>query len=156
MYSNMLKKALEMNLEDVEDVAEMVFEYLKEKDECKYWKMFFKLHEATYGHKLNEEMAEEWVESMKPYGEHWDMEQTNSVRMTYGVNVDEIDFYTGMNMMYNDYSKAIEYEGNMTEEEKLKAYIKLTEMFINDEDFKGNKMYEYYKMVVFNNIKRAY
>jgi hypothetical protein len=43
----------------------------------------------------------------------------------------------------------------MTDEEKLNAYIKLAYYFIKDEDFGPNKMYEYYKTIVMNNIKRA-
>lgn len=154
MYSIMLKKALEQGHEEMEELAEELFEHLKEKDECKYWTMFFKLHEATYGHKLTEEMAEEWVKSMKPYGEHWTKEQTDSVLTSNGLSIDSIDFYAAMNMVYNDYHKAIE-EGTMTDEEKLNAYIKLAYYFIKDEDFGANKMYEYYKTIVMNNIKRA-
>lgn len=155
MYSKMLQEALNQGYEDMEEIAEEMFEHLKEKDECKYWKMYFKMYESTHGKHLNEEMAEEWVHSMKPYGEHWTKEQTDSVKYSRGIMVDDIDFYAGMNMVYNDYYKAIEREGNMTEEEKQNAYIRLAELFINDEDFEGNKMYEYYKMIVLHNKKRA-
>lgn len=154
MYSKMLQEALNQGYEDMEEIAEEIFEHLKEKDECKYWKMFFKLHEATYGHKLTEEMAEQWVKSMKPHREHWTKEQTDSVLTGNGLSIDPIDFYAGMNMAYNDYYKAIETD-KMTDEEKLNAYIKLAYYFIKDEDFGDNKMYEYYKTIVMNNIKRA-
>lgn len=155
MYSEMLRKALEMNVGDVEDVAEEIFEHMKEKEECKYWKMYFMIYEASNGKKLDEEMAKTWVHNMKPYGEHWTKEQTDSVLSSEGLSVDSIDFYAAMNMVYNDYYKAIETEGNMTEEEKLNAYIKLAYYFIKDEDFGENKMYEYYKTIKMNNIKRA-
>lgn len=155
MYSKMLKEALNQDdYEEMEDIAEEIFEHLKEKDECKFWKMYFKLHEATYGKKLNREMAEKWVKSMKPYGEHWNKEQTDLILEKNNMSVDPIDFYAIMNAMYNDYNKAIESE-NMTEEEKLNAYIKLAYYFIKDEDFGENKVYEYYKTIVMNNIKRA-
>ena len=152
MYSNMLKKALEGHHEGMEDMIEEFFEHMKEKDIHKYWKMYFKLHEAMYGCKLTEEMAEEWVHSMKPYGEHWTKEQTDAVSKRLSEPIDLIDFYAGMNMVYNDYYKAIE-DNDMTEEEKLKAYMKLAYYFIEDEDFGDNKMYEYYKTIVMN--KRA-
>ena len=154
MYSMMLKEALNQDNEEMEELAEEIFEHLKEKDECKYWKMYFKMHEAMYGHKLTEEMAETWVHSMKPYGEHWTKEQTDAVLEEHGLSVDKIDFYAGMNMVYNDYYKAIEID-EMTDEEKLNAYIKLAYYFIKDEDFGPNKMYEYYKTIVMNSIKRA-
>jgi hypothetical protein len=154
MYSMMLKKALEENHEGMEEIVEEIFEHMKEKDECRYWKMYFKMHEAMYGHKLTEEMAEEWVESMKPYGEHWTKEQTDSVSYKLSQPVDLIDFYAGMNMAYNDYYKAIETD-EMTDDEKLKAYMKLAYYFIEDEDFGDNKMYEYYKTIVMNKSKRA-
>ena len=67
MYSKMLQEALNQGYEDMEEIAEEMFEHLKEKDECKYWKMYFKMYETTHGKHLNEEMAEEWVHSMKPY-----------------------------------------------------------------------------------------
>lgn len=152
MYSDMLKKALEGHHEGMEDMIEEFFEHMKEKDMHKYWKMYFKLHEAMYGCKLTEDMAEEWVHSMKPYGEHWTKEQTDEVSKRLSAPVDLIDFYAGMNMVYNDYYKAIE-DNDMTEEEKLKAYMKLAYYFIEDEDFGDNKMYEYYKTIVMN--KRA-
>ena len=150
----MLKEALEEGYEDMEEIAEEIFEHMKEKDEYKYWCMFFKIHEATHGKHLTEEMAEDWVHSMKPYGEHWSKEQTDSVIDQHDLSIDRIDFYAVMNMMYNDYNKAIE-NGDMTEEEKLNAYIKLSYYFIKDEDFGDNKVYEYYKTIIMNKIKRA-
>ena len=154
MYSKLLKKALEEESLEIEEIAEEIFEHMKEKDECKFWKMYFKMYEATHGKELDEEMAEKWVHSMKPYGEHWTREQTDSVLDKHNLSVDKIDFYAGMNMAYNDYYKAIETD-KMTDEEKLNAYIKLAYYFIKDEDFGDNKMYEYYKTIVMNNIKRA-
>lgn len=154
MYSMMLKEALNQGYEEMEELAEEIFEHLKEKDECKYWKMYFKMYEVTHGKHLNEEMAETWVHNMEPYGEHWAKEQTDSVLSVNNLSVDSIDFYAGMNMVYNDYYKAIETD-EMTDEEKLNAYIKLAYYFIKDEDFGPNKMYEYYKTIVMNNIKRA-
>lgn len=152
MYSAMLKKALEH--EEMEEMVEDLFEHLKEKDECKYWKMYFKMYEATHGKVLDEEMAETWVHTMKPFGEHWSKEQTDSVLDANGLVVDKIDFYAAMNMVYNDYYKAIEI-GSMTEDEKINVYKNLAYYFIKDEDFGPNKMYEYYKTIVMNNIKRA-
>ena len=154
MYSMMLKEALEQGYEEMEELAEEMFEHLKEKDKCKYWKLYFKMYETTHGKQLSEEMAEEWVHSMKPYGEHWTKEQTDSVMYSKGIIINDIDFYAGMNMAYNDFYKAIETD-KMRDEEKLNAYAKLAELFIKDEDFGGNKMYEYYKTIVMNNIKRA-
>lgn len=154
MYSKMLKEALEEGYEDMEEIAEEIFEHMKEKDEHKYWCMYFKVYEATHGKHLNEEMAENWVKSMKPYGEHWSKEQTDSVIDQHDLSIDRIDFYAVMNMMYNDYNKAIE-SGDMTDEEKLNAYIKLSYYFIKDEDFGDNKVYEYYKTIIMNKIKRA-
>ena len=154
MHSMMLKEALNQGYEEMEEIAEEIFEHLKEKDECKYWKMYFKMYEVTHGKHLNEEMAETWVHSMKPYGEHWTKYQTDSVLSANSLSVDSIDFYAGMNMVYNDYYKAIETD-EMTDEEKLNAYIKLAYYFIKDEDFGDNKMYEYYKTIVMNKIKRA-
>ena len=154
MYAKMLKEALEKGTEGMEEIAEELFEHLKEQDEYKYWCMYFKIYESTHGKKLDEEMAEDWVHSMKPYGEHWTKEQTDGVLAKHGLPIDKVDFYAGMNMMYNDYHKAIE-SGTMTDEEKLNAYVKLTYYFIKDEDFGDNKMYEYYKLIKMNNIKRA-
>lgn len=154
MYSMMLKEALNQGYEGIEEIAEEMFEHMKEKDECKFWGMYFKLHEAMHGHKLTEEMADSWVKSMKPYGQHWTKEQTDAVLDEHGLSVDRIDFYAVLNMMYNDYSRAID-DGDMTDEEKVKAYAKLAYYFIKDEDFGDNKVYVYYKTIIMNNIKRA-
>lgn len=154
MYFEMLKQALKEDDAEMEEIVEEILKHLKEKDKCKYLKMYFKTYESAYGKKLNEEMAKEWVHSMKPYAEHWTKEQTDAVFKNQGLSVNEIDFYVAMNMMYNDYSKVLENE-DMSEEEKIKAYIKLAYYFIKDEDFGEGKVFEYYKMVMFNDAKKS-
>lgn len=153
MYYEMLKQALKEEDAEMEEVVEEILKHLKEKDKCKYLKMYFKTYESAYGKKLNEEMAKEWVHSMRPYAEHWTKEQTDTVLKNQGLSVNEIDFYVAMNMMYNDYSKVFENK-DISEEKEMKTYIKLAYYFIKDEDFGEGKVFECYKMVMFNDAKK--
>lgn len=56
-----------------------------------------------------------------------------------GYNLNNIDFYVVANMMYNDYYDLVK------EDEELA--LKLSYMWLNDEDSVKDKLYEYYKHI---------
>jgi len=98
-----------------------------------------KLYEYVYGKKVNEEMAKKWVENMKPVGEHWNIEQIQSAIQSLGYNVDVIDFYAVVNMIYNDFNNLVKDNEEMC--------LKMAYDWLDDEDAVSDKLYEYYKHI---------
>lgn len=130
------------NQETMRELSEMLEEAiikLKVHDHKCYEKYKLKLYELANGKVLTTEMAKEWVECMKPIGEHWTMEETTSVlnRLNYMLNPTE--FYVVMNMMYNDYNDIVADNDELT--------IKLTKDWLRDVDGVEHKLYEYWKHI---------
>ena len=74
---------------------------------------------------------------MKPYGMHWTLDQTESVRKSNGFStIRPVDFWIVMNMAYNDYHNLFE--------EDVEQYAKYSKMFILDEDSEEDKVYTYF------------
>lgn len=126
-------------MEELGDMLEELVLELKESHHEVYDKYKNELYELAYGKTINKEMATEWVKSMKPIGEHWNIEQTTSVKESLGYNVDNIDFYVVANMMYNDYNDLVKDNEDLA--------IKLAYDWLNDEDTKENKLYCYWKYI---------
>lgn len=89
-------------------------------------------------------MAKEWVHDMKPYGQHWTLEETTSAAGQYGISLDKYCKYTWyaiLNMMYNDYCTLFSSDTS--------TYIKLSKAWLDDMDApQGDiKAYRYYRML---------
>ena len=128
--------------EDMEELSNMLDDLiceLKEERPKLYKKYKDELYEMANGKILNEEIAYKWVNNMKPEGEHWTIEETTNAMKQMGYNLNNIDFYVVANMMYND------YYGLVKEDEELA--LKLSYMWLNDEDSVKDKLYEYYKYI---------
>jgi hypothetical protein len=111
---------------------------VKETDKKKYQEFKSELYEAAYGQKLNEELASDWIMSMKPYGLKWNLEQTTNVLKEKNMSdISKIDFWAMMNAMYNDYFSIFE--------DDVEKYFQLAKEFIKDEDGAKNKVYFYWK-----------
>ena len=127
-------------VEDMQELGDMLADIIymtKESHPELYEKYKMKLYEMAYGKVLTEDMAEDIVHNMKPDGEHWTIEDTNSVKTQYGLsNISSIDFYTVMNMAWNDYNNIFG--------DDLEMYVKYTKAFILDEDAKKDKVYLYF------------
>jgi hypothetical protein len=135
-----VEKGIPEDMDKLSDMLEDLIYELKETNhkEYKHYKMC--LYEMAYGKVLNEEMAHEIVEHMKPYGEHWTMEDTTGVKNQYGLsNINEIDFYVVMNSAYNDYHEMFD--------EDLEQYVKYTKLFIEDKDAKKGKVFTYFMYI---------
>jgi hypothetical protein len=124
-------------------VFNKAMEHLYECDNEKYEKLELKLYEAVYGKKLNEEMSEKWVKSMEPIGKHWTKEETTEAMKSMGYNLDTLSFFVVANMMYNDYYNLVKDDETMA--------LKLAKDWLNDEDAKECKLYEYWKHVIKRN-----
>lgn len=99
--------------------------------------------------KFTREMAEEWTAKMEnedgTRGPHWNMDQTKQVMAQKNIDVDPIEFYLAMNMMYSDYCKvAKKLNVNNTD-----FYANMAKAFLEDKDAGGrDKLMRYYKYVV--------
>ena len=122
------------------DMLSELVESLEDSHQEEYLEYKEELYELAYGKKLNKEIAIEWVNNMKPVGEHWNMDQTTAAKENLGYNVDNVDFYVVANMMYNDYNDLV------VENEELA--LKLANDWLNDEDSKEDKLYCYWKHIV--------
>ena len=132
------------DINEMKELSNMLMELMyevKKTDEKLYHKYKMELYEMAYGKKLNEEMAEHIVESMKPYGMKWAMEQTTDVKNKYGLaDIDSVDFYVVMNSAYNDYHDLFQ--------ENLDMYVKYATDFIKDEDAISDKVFVYFTTIV--------
>jgi hypothetical protein len=129
-------------IEDMQELSDMLednIELLKDYYPDKYKEYKTKLYEMAYGCVLNEEMAKDIVSKMRPYGEHWNIQQTSDIQRQYGLGFRDTDFYVVMNSAYNDYNDLFN--------DNIDMYVRFTNDFINDEDAKSDKVYIYYTMI---------
>lgn len=135
------------NKEDMEELSEMLDEAilkLKMNDEECYNEYKMKLYEMANGKILDENMAEEWVMSMKPRA-RWTMEETDQVLKQYNItSIDSIDWYVVMNMLYSDMKSVL---GSGDDEESLTKYVNAAKDWLQDEDAGPDKLYNYWKYV---------
>lgn len=108
--------------------------YLSKLDECDYECLCDELYETIYGEVLSEEKAKKLVHEMKPYGEHWNIEQVSNL-ISNGYK--RATNYYAMNMMFNDYQEVFKDDTN--------KYIEMVSCWLNDEDSCGGdcKTYRY-------------
>lgn len=112
-------------------------EDMKDKDKYAYYKSYFTIHESIFGKHFNEELAKKAVSEMDNVdgtkGEHWNLQQTNSLATSAGAIYDKYDFYYVMNMLYSDFSDVLGNDANM--------YLKMTKAYLDDPDAKKEKAY---------------
>ena len=139
----MIKKYIEMIVnngkqEDMECLSDMlsdVIYIIKDEHYDIYKKYKNKLKGMAYNYQIDEEMAKEIVEDMKPLGEYWDMQTVNSV---IGNDIHRLeDMYVVMNSLANDYQKIISLENTDT-------YVNMSHAWLDDEDAKKNKLWKYF------------
>lgn len=132
-------------MEELECLMVEAIDHIKECDKELYKKMEMKLYVALYGKVLNEDMAHEIVYNMKPYGEHWDIEETTNLLRTKGWNIRPIDFYVVINAMYNDDKRTV--DKFIPEENHIDFYADISRDFIQDEDAKEGKVFRYFTKI---------
>jgi len=99
-----------------------------------------KLYEMSEGKVLNEERAGKIIETMKPFGEKWTLEDTEGVRKQYGYeDIQPVDFWIVMNSAYNDYEDLFK--------DNIEYYAKFSRDFIKDEDAVDEKVYIYFTKI---------
>ena len=108
---------------------------LKEYNYNHYKKYKCKLKGMAYNYKINEKLAKEIVEEMKPLGEYWNMDTIKSV---IGDDVHGLaNMYVVMNSLANDYSSVISLDDANT-------YVKMAHAWIDDADASENKIWKYF------------
>lgn len=126
--------------EDLIDIVDMLMCEIEDDDPELYKHVESILYEAAYGKMLNSEMAHNWVQMMRPIGQHWTMEETTKAMPSLGVHLDPVSFYVVANMMYNDYHDIVKSDETLA--------LKLAKEWLTDEDAKECKLYEYWKHVI--------
>ena len=127
-------------MEKLSDILEEVIGIVRDYDEDMYDKYAMCIYKMANGYKLTEDMAASIIDNMKPYGEHWTKEQTDSVKRQYGFNdISDVDFWIVMNSAYNDYRDLFK--------DNIEIYAKWSYAFINDEDAKDGKVFIYFTKI---------
>lgn len=132
-----IEEGTDEDMDKLEEIFIDSIHELRKYNEEKAQKYKLCLYKMVYGKVLNEEMAENIVENMKPDGKHWTFEQTTNVKNQYGfTNIRDIDFFVVMNMAYNDYKEIFK--------DNLDIYARFSYAFINDPDGKEAKVFDYF------------
>ena len=127
-------------MEELSDILEEVIDLIKEYDEEAYKKYAMCLHKMAYGEVLSEDMADDIIRKMQPYGMKWALNEAEEIQNRYGIDVRPIDFWVVLNSSYNDFKDVFG--------DNLDMYVRYTEAFINDEDAKPGKVFKYFTTLV--------
>lgn len=136
----MLAKIIDKgNIEDMYKLNEMLDELicdLKEQKPKLYKEYKKQLYELAYGNVILEDKAIEIVKHMKPYGEHYDMNDAKEIKDDYSIKHNVSDIYLVVNSLYNDYHDLLEDNDEM--------YAKMTKLWLSDSDSVEDKVYLYF------------
>jgi hypothetical protein len=125
------------DMKTLSDILEETMELIKRYDPDCYKQYEMELYKMAFGDTLNKEMAEDIVSHMRPYGEHWNIEETMRLQEQRGIHdIRDVDFFVVMNSAYNDYNNIFG--------DDIEGYIRYTVDFINDEDAKEGKVFIYF------------
>lgn len=98
-------------------------------------------------HPLTRQAAEQWVSNMENVdgstGGQWTMEQTEQVRKQRGFDLDPVQFWATMNMMYSDYFVVAKKNGTNT----VDFYADMSRAFLDDKDAKPHKLARYVEYI---------
>ena len=124
--------------EDMDCLSDIMVDLLyglKETDKEEYKKYKMKIKGMAYDYTIDDELAKEIVEDMKPLGQYWDMD---TIKIAIEPDTHRlIDMYVVMNSLVNDYKDVVNPE-------EVDTYIKMAHAWIDDIDAKDNKMWKYF------------
>lgn len=123
-------------MEELSDILEEVIDLIKEYDENAYKKYTMCLYKMAYGEVLSEDMADEIIRKMHPYGMKWTLHEAEDIQNRYGIDTRPVDFWIVINSAFNDFRNVFG--------DDLDTYVRYTEAFINDEDAKPGKVWKYF------------
>ena len=122
------------DMECLSDILENSLHSLSKTNKEEYNKFKNKIIGMAYNYTINNELAHDIVDNMKPLGEYWSKEQIINV-IGDVPNIDGI--YVVMNSLANDYKDVISLDD-------VDTYVKMTNAWINDEDGHKNKIWWYF------------
>ncbi len=132
------KIVMEGDSKDMECLSDMLIDLmseLKERDSEEYKKYKNKLKGIAYNYTIDEELATDIVDNMRPLGEYWSIE---TIKGAIGNNPHRLeDMYVVMNSLVNDYA-------NVIKPEEVETYIKMADAWIDDIDARDNKLWNYF------------
>ena len=105
-------------------------------------------HRKHSDREITKEKAQKWTKQMKnsdgSTGAHWDFAQTKALGEKLGINVDPVEFYVAVNMMYSDYCGVAKKFGLDTAD----FYGHMAKAFLEDKDAAPDKLKNYFEEVV--------
>ena len=123
------------DMEELSDILDETINIIKEYDHSLYDK-----YKMAYGNSFDEEMAEDIIRNMKPYGMRFSIEDSRQIQSQFGLdNINPIDFWIVINSAYNDYRDLFE--------DNLEMYARYARDFIEDEDAKQDKVFVYFTTI---------
>lgn len=139
-----IKKMLETiiergKVEDMYKLNDMLDELicdLKEQKPKLYKEYKMELYEIAYGNVILEDKAREIVEHMKPFKEHFSMENAKEIKEDYSIKHSVSDIYLVVNSLYNDYHEILDENNDL--------YAKMTKLWLNDADSVDDKVFQYF------------
>lgn len=124
--------------EKMDEVYYRMADYLKNYNKEWYDKFYDEAEDIVY--EIGEEQAKQIVNTMKPHGQRWSMEEIGEYIKTKGIMDHKKCYYLVMNMMYNDFARtARQYSLDIPE-----FYFDLSYDFVNDIDAKKHKVERYF------------
>ena len=133
--------------EQLKDFVLGSLDMIKETNHDLYEDLEMYLYKMIYGCHFSEWLLKKATSEMKnedgTTGEHWTLEQTNSVARSKGVmfsHYNQYDFNYVMNMLYSDYYGSVPNDTD--------TYYKMAVKFLNDKDSKEGKAFHYYYKMV--------
>lgn len=102
-------------------IMEKYFNKLSDEDFCN---LYNEIYETIYGEKLSIDKAKTLVDKMKPYGQHWSLEEVKT--MTPNIDCPVATKYYVINMLYNDFHDLLE--------EDTSKYTSMVKLWLEDED----------------------
>lgn len=99
-------------------------------------------------HKLDEKMAEDWMRGLQnadgTRGPHWSKEQVAQTIAQHKLDMNLLDAWVALNVIYSDYCKV----AKANNANNMEFYIGMAKAFIDDEDANAGKLARYYQYIV--------
>lgn len=122
--------------EELVKISNEMHKKLKAYCPSAYYDMLTKMHCVVFGPHFDEHTAKMTVARMKNVdettGEHWTMEQTNSIAAQNNIKY-PCDFYYIINQMWSDYCKVLGSD--------VSIYVKIAKAYMNDVDAPEGKAF---------------
>lgn len=123
------------DMECLKDIFTNAMSELKDINPSKYKEYKIKLKGMAYNYEIDEELAKEIVDNMKPLGEYWSIEEVSNANGEDNHRIEDV--YVVMNSLANDYKDVISLDDTDT-------YVRLARAWLDDEDGKEHKVWKYF------------